>query len=78
MLNDEIAAFEARLPAMLAKHAGEFVVFRQGEARQFLPSYSTALDWAYEHYGLQPFMVREVTAVEPAVHFTRPLAPCDR
>ena len=72
----DFQAFEAALADMLAEHEGEFVVMKDGQPRKFLPSYETAIEWAYESFGLDGFFVKEVTAHGAVADFSRDVGPC--
>lgn len=60
-LEQEQAAFDARLPELLRDHQGEFVVFKHGEPVGFYPDYETAYNAALDRFGLDSvFLVSEV------------------
>ena len=72
-------AVEARLydtnAAEWAKeHAGEFVLIR-GDAASFHKTYEDALISGYEHFGLEPFLVKRVEVRPVARTVTRLMAP---
>jgi hypothetical protein len=73
-LEVELRTFEAHLPDMLKAGAGHFVVIKGERVCQLLDSYEEALDWGYEQFGLEPFLVKEVLATEPLVYFFRHVA----
>lgn len=76
-LQTETLAYEATLAENLKLHTDQYVVIQGAHIAQFLPSYEAALDWGYEHYGLDhPFFVKKVAADQNAAHFTRDLGPC--
>jgi class 3 adenylate cyclase len=70
MLEREIAAFDAALPALLRDHEGEFVVVLGDRVLGTFPTLDAALDWAYEALGLQQFLLRRVLAQQPRVSFS--------
>ncbi len=47
------------------------MVIRGEEVCEFEPTYEQALSSGYEHLGLLPFLVRQVTAVQPQVYYSR-------
>ena len=51
-------------------------MLKGGEICHFSADYASALEWAYDNFGLQSFLVKQVTATEPVVHFARLMAPC--
>lgn len=75
-LEVELHTFEAQLPLLLKAGAGNYVVIKGSEVAQLLPTFEQALEWAYEHFGFEPFLVKEVQAVEPVIHFSRHVELC--
>ena len=49
-------------------HEGQFVLIKGGEVHGFFSSYDDALTRAYEMFGLERFLVKQVRAIEN-VHF---------
>jgi hypothetical protein len=79
MLNLEVEqrTYETSLVDMLkGGNEGQFVVIRGDDVCKFEPAYEQALAWGYEAFGLQPFLVRRVTAVQPEVYFSRYAGLC--
>ncbi|MCA3240333.1 MAG: hypothetical protein ING89_03440 [Rubrivivax sp.] len=71
-LDQEQQTYDKALPDMLKRSGeGQFVVIRGEEVCKFEPTYEQALSWGYEHFGLAPFLVRQVTAVQPQVYYSR-------
>jgi hypothetical protein len=75
-LEVEDRVFEEALPDLLKGAQGQWVVIKGSEIKQVLPSYEAALRWAYDAFGLEPFFVKEVAAVEAVAHFSRHIGPC--
>ena len=75
MLKDEQRAYEALLPQMLEDHGGKFVIIQGSEAHKVLGTYEEALNWGYDHFGLEPFFVKQINADEHVAHFSRDLGP---
>ena len=75
-LERERRTYEAALPDMLKAGSGQYVVIRGDEVCKMLPTYEEALRWAYETFGLERFMVKQVNAVEPVVYLSRHLGSC--
>ncbi len=71
----EIQAFEAALPKLLEQHDGQYALIR-GDVVNALtfPSYEAALGWGYEHFGLEPFFVKQITDRAHVTHFMRGFA----
>ncbi|MGA3333413.1 MAG: hypothetical protein ABSC62_04520 [Terracidiphilus sp.] len=73
-LEKEIATYNAKL-AELKQHEGKYVLI-QGEAViDLFASYDDALKEGYKQFGLTPFLVKQIHAVEPIYYFTRPITP---
>lgn len=76
-LQIEALTYRASLTENLKHHAGQYVVIQGTQIAHFSPSYETALDWAYEHFGLDDrFFVKMVAEDQNVAHFTRDLGPC--
>lgn len=57
---------DARMPSWLHEHAGEFVVFHEGEALGFFPSFDDAYAHAVNECGLDSgFLVAAVEVSSP-------------
>ena len=69
-LDTELETYAAALPDMLKTGIGQFVVIRGDRVCQLLPTYEAALAWGYEAFGLESFLVKEVSAIEPVVHLS--------
>lgn len=72
----ELRAYEAALPELMARHKGQFVVIYGDRLEHFFSNYGEALEWAYEAHGLDPFFVKQVSDEENVAHFIRDLGPC--
>ncbi len=59
-----------------AEHESEYVLIKGEEVCGFHSSYEDALKAGYERFGLEPFFVKQVSAVEQAHHITRFVEPC--
>ena len=77
-LRQELSAYKAALPAIASTHAGQYVVIHGEELVRYFDEYESALQWAYDTYGLKPFFVRRVSMEANVAHFTRDLGPCRR
>jgi hypothetical protein len=72
-LETEKATFEARRADLVAEHEGEFAVVAGARVLGCWPTWEAALKAGYEAFGLEPFMVKEVLAVDRVHYFSRPL-----
>lgn len=75
-LQRELQTYESELSSMLEEDDGKFVVIRGTEVCQVLPTYDAALTWAYERFGLERFLVKQINAEEPVAHFSRDIGTC--
>lgn len=72
MFEAERRTYEEHLPELLAS-VGKFVLILGGEIDGPFDTYAAALEAGYERHGVQPFLVKQVTAVEPIQYFSRDL-----
>ena len=63
VLDRELKTYADRLPDLLA-HEGKFVLIQEGDVAGFFDAYADAVQAGYERYGLRPFLVKQVQAVE--------------
>lgn len=75
-LQKELATFDAALPGMLRENSGRFVVIKGDHVCTFKPTYEAALTWAYDEFGLETFLVKQINAEEPVAHFSRDIGAC--
>jgi hypothetical protein len=74
-LDAELDTFKRELPALLAEPAnrGRFALVRGDAVAGLYPSFDAALAAGYEKFGLDPFLVKEVTDREQPRYFSRNL-----
>ena len=58
------------------EHHGEYVLIHGEEVCGYFSSYSDALHEGYDKFGLESFMVKQVSLVEQAHLITRFFDPC--
>lgn len=73
-LECELATYQARLPALLA-HEGQWVVVHQDRVAGIWQTFEDAMRAGYKEFGLGPFMVKQIHAIEPVHHYTHELPP---
>jgi hypothetical protein len=73
-LEKELATYSAHL-ADLKQHEGKFVLIQGDVVIDLFSSYDDALKEGYKRFGLVPFLVKQIHAVEPIYYFTRPISP---
>jgi hypothetical protein len=74
-LEKELGTYRRELEKLLA-HEGKFVLIHGDEIGGFWDTYEDALKDGYSRYGLEPFLVKQVEAVERVQFFTRDLSAC--
>jgi hypothetical protein len=76
LFSREQAIYEARKADLLATHEGEFVVIKGDEVAGVWPTFEEALRGGYARFGLPPFLVKQILAVDPVFVVTRDVRPC--
>jgi hypothetical protein len=74
-LEKELDAFQRQLPALLADPAnkGRFALVSGETVEGLYPTFDEALGAGYDKFGLNPFLVKEVTDHEEPRYFSRNL-----
>lgn len=72
MFEVERRVYEDHLPEFLDS-VGKFVLIFGGEIGGPFDTYAEALEAGYAKYGERPFLVKEISAVEPVQYFSRDL-----
>jgi hypothetical protein len=73
-LEKEVETYHRELPNLLA-NAGKYVLIHKESVISWWDSYTDALQEGYRLFGLEPFLVKQIQAVEPVHHVTRDLGP---
>lgn len=75
-LDTELATYKRLLPTLLADQ-GKFAVIFDSKLIGTYTSYDDALKIGYEKCGIQPFLVKRISAEESIAYFSRDLnSPC--
>ncbi|KUY70841.1 hypothetical protein [Burkholderia sp. RF4-BP95] len=75
-LEQELATYKRLLPELL-NDEGKFVLIKKNEVVEKFDSYEDALKIGYQRFGLEPFLVKQISRLEPAANFTRRyIVPC--
>jgi hypothetical protein len=74
-LEKELSVYHAHLIELLANE-GMYVLIHGDEINGPFETYEGALGAGYEKYGLQPFLVKQITRAEPIHYFSRDLPEC--
>jgi hypothetical protein len=64
-LDRELEIYSAKLPELLEQHEGEFVLIYGETVAGFFCTHEDAVDAGRQRFGLVPFLVKQVLAVEP-------------
>jgi hypothetical protein len=73
-LEIELATYHAKLEE-LKPQSGRFVLVRGNQVVDTFGSYDDALKEGYERFGLEPFLVKRIEAVERAHFMSRLIRP---
>jgi competence protein ComGF len=71
-LEQELETYKAHLPE-LKQQEGKFVLIHQGDVIDTFSSYDDAIKQGYKQFGLEPFLVKQIHAIEPTFYVTRPI-----
>lgn len=71
-LEKELETYKSKLPELKA-HEGKYVLIQGDKVVDMFTSYEDALKEGYKQFGLTPFLVKQILAVEPVYCFTRPI-----
>lgn len=74
-LEKEFDTYKKKL-AELKGQEGKFVLIHGEEVIQTFTSYEDAMKEAYEKFGLDPFLVKRIQAIETVQFVSRLVAPC--
>jgi hypothetical protein len=74
-LEREIQTYKDRLPELQASE-GKFVLISGDTVSGIFDSYQDALTAGYERFGINPFLVKQISTVEVLGSFTRDLNLC--
>jgi hypothetical protein len=75
VLERELATYHASLESLL-EHEGKFVVIQGEMIAGTWQTYEDALKAGYDQFGLTPFMVKQILAVEPVHYLTHGTPVC--
>ena len=74
-LEKELETFQKHLPEW-AEYEGKFVLIRGDNVAGFYTSYEDALKEGYEKFKLEPFLVKQINAIEQVHFVSRLVDPC--
>jgi hypothetical protein len=73
-LETELATYQSSLPT-LKDREGKWVLIQGERVIDTYSSYDDALKAGYKEFGLKPFLVKQILAIEPVFYYSRPLTP---
>lgn len=74
-LEKELATYKAKLPE-LKGNEGKFVLIHGDSIVAILSSYEDAIKEGYSKFKLEPFLVKQILAIEQVQFVTRLVVPC--
>lgn len=74
-LEREMETYRRRLPELKGENEGRFVLIQGEQVVDIFASYEDALKVGYEKFGLNPFLVKKIQAVEQAQLISRFVDP---
>lgn len=75
IFESEQKTYARALPNLLTEQ-GKFALVVGDEVVGAYGTYEDALTVGYERFGLKPFMIRQIEAVQHVQQFTRRITPC--
>ena len=75
-LEKELETYKRKLPELISEE-GKFVLIKGDDVCDTFTSYEDALKEGYKRFGLEPFLVKQIYAIEQVQLITRLLdLPC--
>jgi hypothetical protein len=74
-LEKEQATYDRELPSLVAQE-GKFVLIHGDQITGIFDTYHDALTIGYDRFKLDPFFVKQISAVEKVQFFTRDMLEC--
>ena len=71
-LETELATYQANIDS-LKNHVGKFVLIQKDKVIATYSSYEDAIKAGYKEFGLEPFLVKQISTVEPVFYCSRPI-----
>ena len=75
-LERELEVYLSKLPELKAEDEGKFVLIHGGQVIDIFGSYEDAIKAGYGRFGLEPFLVKQIHALEQAQFISRFVDPC--
>lgn len=77
-LEKELETYKRKLPELKAQHEGKFVLIHGDEIVDTFSTYEDAIKAGYQKFQREPFLVKQVLAVEPVFFVSRNIEPSSR
>jgi hypothetical protein len=74
-LEKELEAYKSKLPELTASE-GKFVLIHGDQVVGIFDTYADAIKEGYEKFGLEPFLVKQIQAIERVQFVSRLVDPC--
>ena len=75
-LEKELQTYKNKLPE-LKKDEGKFVLIHDDDVVDTFTSYEDAIKEGYKLFKLEPFLVKQIQAIEQVQFISRPISPCN-
>jgi len=75
-LEKEMSVYAKKLAEFAVSHQGKYVLIHGEDVVDFFSSYDDAIKAGYDKFGLAPFLVKQVQALEQIHLITRLVGPC--
>ncbi len=74
-LEKELETYKKNLPDLKAKHEGKFVLIHGETVVDTFSTYEDAIKAGYQQFKAEPFLVKQVFAIEPVFFVSRNIEP---
>lgn len=74
-LETELETYKQKLPE-LKENEGKFVLIHGDEVVDIFSTYDDAIKAGYQQFALQPFLVKQIHAIEQVQFISRFIDPC--
>ena len=75
-LEKELETYTKKLPELKAEHEGKFVLIHGEDVVDTFSSYDDAIKAGYQKFNLEPFLVKQIRALEQIQFISRFVDPC--
>lgn len=74
-LEKELETYKKNLPDLKAKHEGKYALIHGETVVDTFSTYEDAIKRGYQEFKTQPFLVKQIHAIEPVFFVSRNVAP---